>query len=140
MSRGITEKAHDCDALMDFELSEEQRLLQQTIREFAWTRIRPGASERDESGRFPHELIPEMAKLGLFGVMIPETYGGAGLNCLNLALIIEELARVDGSVALIVASHNSLCTGHIHAFGSEDRKSTRLNSSHSRASRMPSSA
>jgi len=107
---------------MDFELNEEQRLLQQTIREFAWTRIQPGASERDEAGRFPRELIPEMAKLGLFGVMIPENYGGAGLDTLCLAIIIEEVARVDGSLALIVASHNSLCAGHIYAFGSEDQK------------------
>ena len=107
---------------MDFELTQEQRLLQQTIREFAWTRIQPGASERDEAGRFPRELIPEMAKLGLFGVMIPENYGGAGLDTLCLAIIIEEVARVDGSLALIVASHNSLCAGHIYAFGSEDQK------------------
>lgn len=107
---------------MDFELTEEQRLLQQTIREFAWTRIQPGAFERDEAARFPRELIPEMAKLGLFGIMIPENYGGAGLDTLCLAIIIEEVARVDGSLALIMASHNSLCTGHIYAFGSEDQK------------------
>lgn len=107
---------------MDFELTQEQRLLQQTIREFAWTRIQPGASERDEAGRFPRELIPEMAKLGLFGVMIPENYGGAGLDTLCLAIIIEEVARVDGSLALIVASHNSLCNGHIYTFGSVDQK------------------
>ena len=107
---------------MDFELTQEQRLLQQTIREFAWTRIQPGASERDEAGRFPRELIPEMAKLGLFGVMIPENYGGAGLDTLSLVIIIEEVARVDGSLALIVASHNSLCNGHIYTFGSVDQK------------------
>jgi len=107
---------------MDFELTQEQRLLQQTIREFAWTRIQPGAAERDETGRFPHELISEMAALGLFGMMIPEQYGGAGLDALSLAIIIEELGRIDGSVALIVASHNSLCTGHIYAFGSEAQK------------------
>ena len=107
---------------MDFELNEEQRLLQQTIREFAWTRIQPGAAERDEAARFPRELIPEMAKLGLFGVMVPENYGGAGLDTLSLVIIIEEVARVDGSLALIVASHNSLCNGHIYTFGSDDQK------------------
>ncbi len=107
---------------MDFDLTPEQKLLKQTIREFAWTKIQPGASERDEKGIFPHELIPEMAKLGLFGIMIPDRYGGAGLDSLSLAIVIEELARVDGAMALIVASHNSLCTGHIYTFGSEDQK------------------
>ncbi len=108
--------------MMDFDLTQEQKLLQQTIREFAWTKIQPGASERDEKGLFPKELIPEMAKLGLFGIMIPDRYGGAGLDSLSLAIVIEELARMDGATALIVASHNSLCTGHIYAFGSEDQK------------------
>jgi alkylation response protein AidB-like acyl-CoA dehydrogenase len=107
---------------MDFDLTQEQKLLQQTIREFARTKIQPGASERDEKGVFPRELIPEMAQLGLFGIMIPERYGGAGLDSLNLAIVIEEIARVDGAMALIVASHNSLCIGHIYAFGSEDQK------------------
>ncbi len=107
---------------MDFDLTPEQKLLQQTVREFALTQIRPGASERDEKGFFPHELVLKMSKLGLLGIMIPERYSGAGLDSLSLAIIIEELARVDGSIALIIASHNSLCTGHIHAFGSEEQK------------------
>lgn len=107
---------------MEFDLTQEQKLLQQTVREFALTQIRPGAAERDEKGFFPHELVLKMSKLGLLGIMIPERYSGAGLDSLSLAIIIEELARVDGSIALIVASHNSLCTGHIHAFGSEEQK------------------
>jgi alkylation response protein AidB-like acyl-CoA dehydrogenase len=107
---------------VDFDLSEEEKLLQRTIREFASSEVAPGAAERDEKGRFPHELVPKMAGLGLFGIMAPEEYGGAGLDAMAAAIVIEELARVDGAVALIVASHNSLCAGHIQAFGSEEQK------------------
>jgi butyryl-CoA dehydrogenase len=111
---------------MNFELTEQQALLQQTIRDFAQAEIAPGASERDEAARFPRELIPKMADLGLFGVMIPESYGGAGLDPLSFAIIIEEIARVDASVALLLASHNSLCAGHILAAGSEEQKRAHL--------------
>jgi alkylation response protein AidB-like acyl-CoA dehydrogenase len=111
---------------MNFELTEQQALLQQTIRDFAQAEIAPGASERDEAARFPRELIPKMAGLGLFGVMIPESYGGAGLDPLSFAIIIEEIARVDASIALLLASHNSLCAGHILAAGSEDQKRAHL--------------
>ena len=111
---------------MNFELTEQQALLQQTIRDFAQAEIAPGASERDEAARFPRELIPKMADLGLFGVMIPESYGGAGLDPLSFAIIIEEIARVDASIALLLASHNSLCAGHILAAGSEDQKRAHL--------------
>ena len=111
---------------MNFELTEQQTLLQQTIRDFAQAEIAPGASERDEAARFPRELIPKMADLGLFGVMIPESYGGAGLDPLSFAIIIEEIARVDASVALLLASHNSLCAGHILAAGSEEQKRAHL--------------
>ena len=107
---------------MDFDLTEEQRLLKQTIRDFAENRIAPGARERDEAARFPSELIPEMGKLGLLGILVPAEYGGAGLDAASAAIIIEEVARVDAAVALIVASHNSLCAAHILAFGSEAQK------------------
>jgi len=107
---------------MDFNLTEEQRVLRQTIREFAAAEIAPGASERDQEARFPHELIPKMAELGLFGIMVPPEYGGAGLDTVSAAIIIEELARVDAAVALIVSAHNGLCTSHIYAFGSEEQK------------------
>lgn len=107
---------------MDFELTEEQKLLRQTIREFAASEIAPGARERDEAARFPHELIPKMARMGLFGIMVPQEYGGAGMDTLSAAIIIEELARVDGAIALIVGSHNALCAGHIAAFGTEEQK------------------
>jgi len=111
---------------MNFELTEQQALLQQTIRDFAQAEIAPSASERDEAARFPRELIPKMADLGLFGVMIPESYGGAGLDPLSFAIIIEEIARVDASVALLLASHNSLCAGHILAAGNEEQKRAHL--------------
>ena len=107
---------------MNFELSEQQKLLRQTIADFACAEIAPGASQRDELARFPHELVPKMADLGLFGVMVPEEYGGAGLDALSFAIMIEEIARVDAAVALMLASHNSLCAGHILSFGDEQQK------------------
>ena len=107
---------------MNFDLTEEQKLLKQTIRDFAETQIAPGAAARDEAARFPTELIPKMAELGLFGIMIPQEYVGAGLDTLSAAIIGEELARVDAAIALIVASHNSLCAAHILNFGSEMQK------------------
>jgi alkylation response protein AidB-like acyl-CoA dehydrogenase len=107
---------------MNFDLSEEEKLLRRTIRGFAETEIKPGAAARDEAARFPSELIPKMAEIGLMGINIPEPYGGAGLDAVSAAIAIEELARVDGAVALTVASHNSLCAGHIAQFGSEAQK------------------
>ena len=107
---------------MNFDLTEEQKLLKQTIRDFAETQIAPGAAGRDEAARFPTELIPKMAELGLFGIMIPQEYGGAGLDAVSAAIIVEELGRVDAAIALIVASHNSLCSAHILNFGSENQK------------------
>jgi butyryl-CoA dehydrogenase len=111
---------------MDFQLTEQQKLLRRTIREFADAEIAPGARARDEAAQFPHELIPRMADLGLFGVMVPEDYGGAGLDALSFAIIIEEIARVDAAIGLILASHNSLCAGHILAFGDEEQKRNHL--------------
>src|SRR5215467_13732328 len=107
---------------MNYELTEQQTLLQQTIRGFAQEEIAPGAGERDEAARFPSELIPKMSDVGLFGIMIPESYGGAGLDPMSFAIIIEEIARADASVALLLASHNSLCAGHILAAGNEEQK------------------
>ncbi len=107
---------------MNFDLTQEQKLLQETIRRFAETEIQPGAAARDAAARFPSELIPKMATLGLMGLNIPEEYGGAGLDTLSAAIAIEEVARVDGAVALTVASHNSLCAGHIAQFGNPAQK------------------
>jgi len=107
---------------VNFDLTEEQKLLKHTIRDFAEAQIAPGAAARDEAARFPTELIPQMAELGLFGIMIPQEYGGAGLDTVSAAIIVEEIARVDAAVALIVASHNSLCAAHILNFGREMQK------------------
>ncbi|MGH7827533.1 MAG: acyl-CoA dehydrogenase family protein [Candidatus Binatia bacterium] len=107
---------------MDFDLTEEQELLRQTVRDFAEAHIAPGAPARDEAARFPSELIGGMAGLGLLGINIPAEYGGAGLDALSSALIVEELARVDGAAALIVASHNSLCCAHISSYGNGEQK------------------
>src|SRR6202047_4908832 len=78
--------------------------------------------EWDEVSRFPSEIIPKLAQMGFLGVIFPERYGGAGLGYLEYAIIIEELSRVDGSVGIIVAAHNSLCTNHIYKFGTEDQR------------------
>ncbi|HET6369757.1 MAG TPA: acyl-CoA dehydrogenase family protein [Nitrospiria bacterium] len=107
---------------MNFDLTDEQKLLQRTVREFARNEIAPGAAERDAEGRFPHELIPKLAELKLLGIAVPEAYGGAGLGAIETAIVLEEIARVDGATALIVASHNSLCTGHLLAAGSEAQR------------------
>ncbi|HXN05526.1 MAG TPA: acyl-CoA dehydrogenase family protein [Nitrospiria bacterium] len=108
--------------MIDFELTSDQVLLRDTIRDFARREIEPGAARRDETGEFPHALIPKLAELKVFGLMVPEEYGGAGLGALDAAIVIEEIARIDGSLALIVASHNSLCSGHILQFGNDDQK------------------
>jgi alkylation response protein AidB-like acyl-CoA dehydrogenase len=107
---------------MDFALTEEQEQLRRAVREFAEAEIAPHVMEWDEASRFPSEIIPKLAAMGLLGVIFPEKYGGAGLGYQEYAVAIEELARVDGSVGLIVAAHNSLCTNHIYRFGTEDQR------------------
>src|SRR5947207_5721960 len=107
---------------MDFELSEEQRQIKFSVREFAEAEIAPHVMEWDESQHFPIELKPKLAELGLMGVLFPEQYGGAGMGYVEYATIIEELSRVDGSVGISVAAHNSLCSNHIYQFGKEAQK------------------
>jgi alkylation response protein AidB-like acyl-CoA dehydrogenase len=107
---------------MNFELNEEQEQIKYSIREFAESEIKPHVMEWDETQHFPVELRPKLAELGLLGVLFPEEYGGAGMGYVEYATIIEEIARVDGSVGLSVAAHNSLCTNHIYMFGSEEQK------------------
>ena len=107
---------------MNFELNEEQLQIKYSVREFAESEIRPHVMEWDESQHFPDELRPKLAELGLMGVLFPENYGGAGMGYVEYATIIEELGRVDGSVGLSVAAHNSLCSNHIYSFGSEEQK------------------
>jgi alkylation response protein AidB-like acyl-CoA dehydrogenase len=107
---------------MNLELSEDQLILKDAMREFALGEIAPGAAERDEHARFPSELIPKLAEQGLLGIMVPDEYGGAGYDAVSSAIIIEEIARADAAVALLVGSHNSLCAGHILLAGTDDQK------------------
>lgn len=107
---------------MNFELNEEQQQIKYSVREFAESEIRPNVMEWDESQHFPDELRPKLAELGLMGVIFPEEYGGANLGYVEYATIIEEIARVCGSVGLSVAAHNSLCSNHIFMFGNEEQK------------------
>ncbi len=79
----------------------------------------PHVMEWDEVSHFPSEIIPKLAEMGFLGVIFPEKYGGAGMGYVEYAIIIEELSRVDGSIGIIVAAHNSLCTNHIYKFGTE---------------------
>ncbi|HKS27769.1 MAG TPA: acyl-CoA dehydrogenase [Pyrinomonadaceae bacterium] len=107
---------------MEFELSEEQQQVKASVREFAEGEIAPHVMEWDETQHFPVELLPKLAELGLMGVIFPEEYGGAGLGYVEYVTIIEELSRVDGSVGISVAAHNSLCSNHIYMFGTEEQK------------------
>src|SRR3954468_10808839 len=107
---------------MDFELTDEQKQIKYSVREFAESEIKPHVMEWDESQHFPEELRPKLAELGLMGILFPEQYGGADMGYVEYATIIEELGRVCGSVALSVAAHNSLCSNHIFSFGNEAQK------------------
>jgi alkylation response protein AidB-like acyl-CoA dehydrogenase len=104
---------------MEFSLTDEQQHLRRTVREFAEGEIAPHVMEWDETSTFPSEIIPKLAEMGFLGVIFPERYGGAGMGYVEYAIIIEELSRVDGSIGIIVAAHNSLCTNHIYKFGTE---------------------
>jgi alkylation response protein AidB-like acyl-CoA dehydrogenase len=107
---------------MDLDLTHEQELIRDTVRTFARERVAPVAEELDREARFPVELVGEMAELGLLGIPIPEGYGGAGGDTLAYAIAIEELTRVDSSVAITVAAHTSLGTMPIFLFGSDEQK------------------
>src|SRR5262249_36042645 len=98
---------------MEFELNEDQLQIKRTIREFAEGELRPHLIEWDEAKHFPVELRPKSADLGIMGVVVPEQYGGAGLGYVEYAIIMEELSRVDPAIALSIAAHNSLGSGHI---------------------------
>lgn len=107
---------------MEFQYAELTEQVAQTARDFAQQHIRPHVMDWDESQEFPVPVFREMGKLGLMGVLVPEEYGGAGLGYLEYVAVIQEIAKVCGSIGLSVAAHNSLCTGHILAFGNEDQK------------------
>jgi short/branched chain acyl-CoA dehydrogenase len=107
---------------LNFDLSEEHELLRATVREFAEERIAPVAEELDREHRFPYDLIAGLAELGLLGIPIPEEYGGSGADTLSYTIAVEELTRVDSSVAITVAAHTSLGTMPILLYGSEEQK------------------
>src|SRR5688572_15227270 len=107
---------------MNFQPSELTNQVAQTARDFANQYIRPHVMEWDETQEFPAHIFKEMGKLGLMGVLVPEEYGGAGLSYIEYKTVIEEIAKVCGSIGLSLAAHNSLCTGHILSFGNEEQK------------------
>ena len=107
---------------MNFDLEHEHELVRDTVRRFALERVAPVAEELDREKRFPYDLVAELAELGLMGMTIPEEYGGAGTDTLSYAIAVEELTRIDSSVAITVAAHHSLGTLPIFYFGSEEQK------------------
>ena len=112
----------DASRGVNLDLSEEHQLLRRTVREFAEQKIAPVAEELDRESRFPYELVAELAELGIMGMTIPEEYGGAGADTLSYAIAVEELTRVDSSVAITVAAHHSLGTLPIYYFGTEEQR------------------
>ena len=108
---------------MDFGLTDEQRLLRDTVRDFARQEVAPVAEELDRTKAFPYEIVGKLGELGLMGIPFPEEYGGGGADTLSYALAVEELARVDSSVCITMAAHTSLGTMPIYLWGTEDQKS-----------------
>ncbi|MGI8893573.1 MAG: acyl-CoA dehydrogenase [Bacteroidia bacterium] len=107
---------------MNFHYTENQKLIAETVRNFAEKNIKPKMMEWDESQEFPVEVFKQLGELGLMGVLVPEEYNGAGLGYLEYVTVISEVARVCGSIGLSLAAHNSLCTGHILQFGNDEQK------------------
>src|SRR6266545_939258 len=107
---------------MNLEFTEEQKILRQTVRDFSEQEIGPHVMEWDEAQRFPLELVPKLAELGIMGAIFPPEFGGSGLSYIDYVIVIEELSRVDGSIGLFVAAHHSLCANHIYIAGSEEQK------------------
>jgi alkylation response protein AidB-like acyl-CoA dehydrogenase len=106
---------------MNFELSEEHKMIRDAAREFA-QELKAGVIERDELAKFPFEFVKQMGELGFMGIMTPERYGGAGLDSLAYVLVLEEIAKIDASVAVIVSAHNSLVLWGLNEYGSEEQK------------------
>src|SRR5687767_10243573 len=102
--------------------TENQEIIAQMVRDFGAKHIRPNMMEWDESQEFPVEVFKKLGELGLMGVLVPEEYGGSGFGYLEYVTAIAEISKIDGSIGLSVAAHNSLCTGHILQFGNEEQK------------------
>src|SRR3984893_4014373 len=111
---------------MNFDLTPEQQAVRGMAREWALAEVAPVIHHFDETQEFPHEIVRSLGKTGLLGALVPEEYGGAGLDYVSYALAVEELNRVDASVGITMWAHNSLCTNHITLFGSKDQKAAYL--------------
>jgi alkylation response protein AidB-like acyl-CoA dehydrogenase len=107
---------------VDFELTEDQKMMRQTVREFAESEIAPTMMEYDEKQEFPRDIMMKAGELGLLGIIFPEKYGGAGLGYIEYTLAVDEVSRVDGSMGISIAAHNGLCGAHIYLAGDEDQK------------------
>jgi alkylation response protein AidB-like acyl-CoA dehydrogenase len=107
---------------MDFTHSDELLQIKRVVREFAEKEIRPHVMDWDEGQIFPRDILSRLGDLGFMGILIPQEFGGSGLGYVEYITIVEELSRVDGSIGISVAAHNSLCTGHIFAFGTEEQR------------------
>lgn len=122
MTSTLTHAATEADNRLWFDLTPDQKALLGALREFLKSEVAPGAIERDRTGEFPHDIVKQLGELGVMGMQVPEAYGGSGLDTATTTRIVEEIAAVDGSLCLTVASHNSLCTGHILVAGNEEQK------------------
>ncbi len=109
---------------LGFELTEDQLAVQRLVRDFARAEIAPHVMEWDEKQEFPRDVIRRLGELGMLGVIVPVEYGGAGLSYVDYIHVVEELSRVDGSVGISIAAHNSLCTNHLFLFGTEEQRRT----------------
>ncbi|MFQ6038939.1 MAG: acyl-CoA dehydrogenase family protein, partial [Candidatus Aminicenantales bacterium] len=107
---------------MEFLLTEEQEILKESVRNFAQKEIQPLVKESDAAGRWPESLTRKLGEMGLLGIVIPQEYGGAGYTNVDYVIILEEISKVDPSVGLVVAAHNSLCSNHLNLFASEEQK------------------
>jgi len=107
---------------MDFLFTQEQEILKESIRNFSEKEIQPFVKESDEKGKWPEELTEKLGEMGLLGIVIPPEYSGAGYSNVDYVIILEEISKVDPSVGLVVAAHNSLCSNHINLFGNEEQK------------------
>lgn len=121
-SKSLKEKYMVANEVLSFDVAENQKMIEQMVRDFGNKEIRPRMMEWDESQEFPIELFRKMGDLGLMGVLVPEEYGGAGFGYHEYVTAIAEIARIDGSIGLSMAAHNSLCTGHILQFANEEQK------------------
>ena len=113
---------------MNFDLTDTQLLLQKNLREFADAEIAPGAMERDETKTWPAEIIKQLGEMGIMGIMVPEEWGGAGMDTISYSIAVEEIARADASTSVVVSVNNSLVCGMLVRYGTDDQKERYLRS------------